>query len=147
MNFFWVNLGGSYDEVLEHKFLWAPQFSFNEVKETKYVNVGWSAVAKVKKGDLIFCYRNGEILRLAKALSDCYPADRPQSLTFDKWQKEGWKVDVELTEFRILLKPMNLKIFSSKIIILNVYLKFSLQKNNVRSFICQRSLQQLAYCF
>lgn len=111
MNFFWVNLGGSYDEVLEHKFLWAPQFSFNEVKETKYVNVGWSAVAKVKKGDLIFCYRNGEILRLAKALSDCYPADRPQSLTFDKWQKEGWKVDVELTKIPDPIKADEFKDF------------------------------------
>jgi hypothetical protein len=98
MNFFWVNLGTSLNEVLKYNFLWAPQYTLNE-KGTKIVNAGWSAVAKVRKGDVIFCYCDGEISCLAKATNDVDEADRPESRTFNKWKQQGWKIDVTLTAF------------------------------------------------
>ena len=96
MNFFWVNLGTSYKEVFKNKFLWAPQFTLSK-NATKIVNPGWSSVAKVKQGDIIFGHRDSAIVCIAKAVQDVYASPRPESKTFDQWNEIGWKVDIELT--------------------------------------------------
>ena len=96
MAFFWVNLGTSYKEVAEHKFLWAPSYVIGSKGEKK-TSAGWEPVKEIKKGDTIFCCREGNIIYVAIAIDNAYPAQRPQTRTFSKWNEDGWRADVDLT--------------------------------------------------
>lgn len=96
MSFFWVNIGSSYKEVKEQNFLWAPQYGMNKNGQ-KFSNTSWEAVKGVKAGDVIFCNKDREIVYVATATADAEPAPRPLSRSFDKWEREGTRVDVELT--------------------------------------------------
>ncbi|WP_308381213.1 HNH endonuclease [Serratia marcescens] len=96
MSFFWVNIGSSFNEVKEQNFLWAPQYGVN--KNGKMFNpTFWETVKDVKAGDIIFCNKDREIIYIATAVSDAKPAPRPQNRSFDKWEREGTRVDVDLT--------------------------------------------------
>jgi len=63
MAFYWVNCGTYYNEIAENKFLWCPAYTPGGV-----VPVGWKIITEVKKGDVIFCHRHGDILSIAIAL-------------------------------------------------------------------------------
>lgn len=109
MNFFWVNLGTSYQEVLDNKFLWAPQFTRNE-KGTKVKNKGWTSFSNVKKGDVIFGYLDGRIFCIAIAKGDVYEASRPDSRKFVKWDDEGWQADIDL---EVIPYPIDVNLFKN----------------------------------
>ncbi|CAI1935865.1 Uncharacterised protein [Serratia fonticola] len=108
MSFFWVNIGSSYKEVKEQNFLWAPQYGMNKNGQ-KFSNASWEAVKGVKAGDVIFCNKDREIVYVATATADAEPAPRPLSRSFDKWEREGTRVDVELT---VLEHPIDVSQFS-----------------------------------
>ncbi|MEX2940298.1 HNH endonuclease [Serratia fonticola] len=108
MSFFWVNIGGSYKEVKEQNFLWAPQYGMNK-NGKKFSNASWETVKDVKAGDVIFCNKDREIVYVATATADAEPAPRPLSRSFDKWEREGTRVDVELT---VLDQPIDVSPFS-----------------------------------
>ncbi|CAI0892600.1 Uncharacterised protein [Serratia fonticola] len=108
MSFFWVNIGSSYKEVKEQNFLWAPQYGMNKNGQ-KFSNASWEAVKGVKAGDVIFCNKDREIVYVATAMADAEPAPRPLSRSFDKWEREGTRVDVELTVFE---HPIDVSQFS-----------------------------------
>ena len=108
MSFFWVNIGSSYKEVKEQNFLWAPQYGMNKNGQ-KFSNSSWEAVKGVKAGDVIFCNKDREIVYVATATADAEPAPRPLSRSFDKWEREGTRVDVELT---VLECPIDVSPFS-----------------------------------
>lgn len=95
MNFFWVNIGKTHKEVEQYKFLWAPQFIVSE-KGTKVVRRGWEIVKEVKKGDIIFCHQNGEIVYLAQAKTNSYESPRPDNRKYKEWTHEGSRIDVDL---------------------------------------------------
>jgi putative restriction endonuclease len=96
MAFFWVNLGTSYKEVADGKFLWAPAHSLGKEGQKK-TNAGWEPVQEVQAGDVIFCHRLGNIIYVAVALADAYQKERPSSRVFDQWRNEGYQIDVDLT--------------------------------------------------
>lgn len=98
MNFFWVNVGTSFKEIKEYNFLWAPQFGTKK-NGTKYVSKGWETVKEVKKGDLIFCHKDGEVIYLATAITNAYESPRPESRTFKEWKHDGTQIDVDLYIF------------------------------------------------
>ncbi|MBC3378455.1 HNH endonuclease [Serratia fonticola] len=108
MSFFWVNIGSSYKEVKEQNFLWAPQYGMNKNGQ-KFSNASWEAVKGVKAGDVIFCNKDREIVYVATATGDAEPAPRPLSRSFDKWEREGTRVDIELT---VLEHPIDVSQFS-----------------------------------
>jgi len=108
MSFFWVNIGGSYKEVKEQNFLWAPQYGMNK-NGKKFNNASWEAVKGVKAGDVIFCNKDREIVYVATATADAESAPRPLSRSFDKWEREGTRVDVDLT---VLEHPIDVSQFS-----------------------------------
>jgi len=112
MDFYWVNIGGSFDEVKEHSFLWAPSYTLNQ-NGNKTVNAGWKHVPDVKKGDIFFCYKGKQIIYLARAISNAHEADRPETRAFRSWKTEGYRIDVELT---ILDVPLNIAEFKYDII-------------------------------
>jgi hypothetical protein len=103
MAYYWVNLGDSFEEVRNGHFLWAPSHTYTK-SGTKTVSAGWKHVPDVKKGDVIICHEDKHIIYLARAISNAYPSPRPESRAFDKWKKEGYKIDVELT---VLDVPLN----------------------------------------
>jgi putative restriction endonuclease len=105
MEFYWVNIGMSLEEVKQNKFLWAPLCS-KKPRDPKNLNKGfrtthlshWDVVADVKKGDVIFCNYNRTLLFVAIAISDAYQAERPKSRAFDAWHDQGNQVKVKLIE-------------------------------------------------
>lgn len=96
MNFFWVNLGTSYKEVAAGNFLWAPAYAIGNNGKKK-INAGWEPVKEVSAGDVIFCNRDENIIYVAIARKAAYPAKRPKTRAFDKWNDEGFQIDVDLT--------------------------------------------------
>ncbi|MGE4259970.1 HNH endonuclease [Shewanella sp.] len=105
MAFYWVNIGTTYKEVLEHKFLWAPDEARGKNGKLKNV-AGWLYMPHVQKGDIIFCNRDQNIIYVAVAKSDSYNAARPETRAYKEWSTDGHKVDVEL---HILPTPIEFK--------------------------------------
>ncbi|MHA2810799.1 HNH endonuclease [Vibrio campbellii] len=112
MSYYWVNLGVSYKEVRDYKFLWAPSHTYTASGE-KTVKAGWGHVPNIKKDDIIICHENKRIIYVAQALDDAYPAPRPESRTYDEWKKDGNKVDLNLI---VLERPVPTDEFKHHII-------------------------------
>ncbi len=70
MSFYWVNLGGTHEEVKEKQFLWAPH---DEQRRLKH----WDVVGQVKEGDVIFCAYGTYVQHVAIAQADAFMAKRP----------------------------------------------------------------------
>lgn len=96
MQFFWVNLGTTFREVLKDKFLWAPAHSFTK-SGNETIKAGWKAVASVKKGDVIFCNADKRLIYVAVAKKDAYSSPRPASRAFNEWDADGVRINVDLT--------------------------------------------------
>jgi hypothetical protein len=86
--------GATFNEKKGMKFLWAPKRGKNG--NTFY---HWDNMQKVKKGDIIFNYSEGNLKGISLASSDVYTADNPDQVS--GWQKDGYRVDIQLT----LLSP------------------------------------------
>ena len=95
MEFYWVNIGGTYKTVLDQHFLWAPISSISSVGN-EITRLYWDNVANVKQGDIIFCCYNQCIGFLARAQTDAYHQDRPGENSFEQWDEIGNRVDVEI---------------------------------------------------
>lgn len=99
MKFFWVNLGGTFNEVDENGFLWAPLHSTSKSKDgalrTKALR-HWDVVDEVRAGDIIFCVNDKQITRIAEAQGDAYNAERPSTRSITEWKNDGRRVDVTL---------------------------------------------------
>jgi hypothetical protein len=103
MQFFWVNLGTTFREVLKYNFLWAPAYSITK-RGTETINAGWKAVPQVKKGDVIFCNADKKLIYVAVAKDDAYSSPRPENRSFKEWAADGFRIDVELVALPV---PVN----------------------------------------
>ncbi|WP_342051584.1 MULTISPECIES: HNH endonuclease [unclassified Cupriavidus] len=97
MAFYWVNVGKTIKEVQSGNFLWAPEASQSETGASMR-REHWENVAKVKAGDVIFCYHEKKITDIAIATRDAYSAERPATRLFSEWGNTGNRVDVKLRE-------------------------------------------------
>ena len=88
MNYFFVSQRQTYKEEHSQGYLWAPRDGV------------WhhETMSKVEKGDVIIQY-TGKIVGIGIALEDNYNFDRPEEDGFQKWEKQGYKVDVEQIHF------------------------------------------------
>lgn len=88
MNYFFVSQRQTYKKEHSQGYLWAPRDGV------------WhhETMSKVKKGDVIIQY-TGKIVGIGIALQDNYNFDRPEEDGFQKWEKQGYKVDVEQIHF------------------------------------------------
>lgn len=111
MDYYWVNIGVSYNEVLEDGFLWAPTPYVNENKN-KVSSSGWLQVSNIKKGDIVFCNRDQKLIYIVIAREDAFLAPRPDSRKFDAWKKEGVRVEVDVFN---LNKPIDTKVFKDEL--------------------------------
>ncbi len=102
MNFYWVNVGKTFNEATKEGFLWAPNRSMTQaglVRRARH----WEVVAEIKKGDIIFCANERHLSKVAVATSDAYKATRPASRKFRDWNTDGNRVDVA---FKSHMRPV-----------------------------------------
>ncbi|ODP31105.1 HNH endonuclease [Pandoraea sp. ISTKB] len=99
MNFYWVNVGVTINEVCKGHFLWAPEASQTKSGNVKHLD-HWDNVASVRQGDVIFCCHNKAITHIATAREDAFKADRPASRSFVAWGVSGHQVNVALRELQ-----------------------------------------------
>jgi hypothetical protein len=115
MAYYWVNLGTTFEEVKQGRFLWAPQYKMVQRKgkePTRQKEASWTTVSTVKKDDVIFCYADGFIIYVATALKGCIDSFRPENAKFGEWEMDGYRVDVKL---HILDQPVALDLFRSEL--------------------------------
>jgi len=108
MAFFWVNLGQSFKEVAVQNFLWAPAYVVGSNGKKK-INAGWEPVKDVKAGDVIICNRAQTIIYVAVARGAAASKMRPQTRAFDKWNEDGFQIDVDLTVLSPAVSVANFK--------------------------------------
>ena len=99
MQFFWVNLGATHKEAKNGQFLWAP-LSSRSKRGIEQFRTHWDNVARVRTGDLIFCYHDNYIRGIAIAQFNSYVAERPPRASFKEWQNEGHRVDISYSELK-----------------------------------------------
>ena len=99
MNYFFVSQRQTYREEHSQGYLWAPR---DDVWHHK-------TMSDVKKGDAIIQY-TGEIVGIGVALKDCYDFDRPEGDGFQRWEKQGYKVEVEQFHFITPVKKDSVKV-------------------------------------
>ena len=98
MNYFFVSQRQTYREEHSQGYLWAPR---DDVWHHK-------TMSEVKKGDVIIQYI-GKIVGVGIALKDCYNFDRPEDNGFNRWEKQGYKVDVEQFHFVTPVEKVSVK--------------------------------------
>lgn len=89
VSWWWVNQGRTYNAERRGSYIWAPQRGKDGQKIFHHVNV-----SKVKGGDVIFHYVDGNIVATSVAEEDAISAARPAELPPDAWDREGFMVRV-----------------------------------------------------
>ena len=98
MKYFFVSQRQTHKEEHSQSYLWAPRDGV------------WhhETMSEVKKGDAIIQY-TGKIVGVGIALKDNYNFDRPDANGFSKWDKQGYKVDVEQFHFVTSIEKESVK--------------------------------------
>ena len=98
MNIFFVSQRQTYKIEHSQKCLWAPSDGV------------WhhETMRDIKKGDAIIQY-NGTIVGIAIATNDYYKASSPKSDEFNKWNEQGYRVDVEQFHFKTFVNKDSIK--------------------------------------
>lgn len=107
-----VTQGATFRKESGMKFLWAP-----EKGKDGSGRFFWDNILKVKKGDIIFNYSEGELKGISLASNDGYKAVNKDAQS--PWSPNGYRVDIDL----ILLDPsINSEIFKRNISSFNTHL-------------------------
>ena len=86
LKFWWVNQGQTYAEERQEGIIWAPKE--NKAGRSQH---HWENVAKVKAGDIVFHYANGDIKSISIANEAGQSHEKPGALEgSNTWKKEGW---------------------------------------------------------
>lgn len=123
-----VTQGATFREDRGMKFLWAPEKG-KDGKSRFY----WENVLKVKKGDIIFNYSEGELKGVSLATNRGYRASNNDMQS--PWGPDGFRVDIELY---ILEPSLKSEIFTKNISFFNKYLS----KVNNKPFSINGSINQ-----
>src|SRR5882724_5154839 len=104
-SFWWVNQGSTYDEARKKGFISAPKENKSGARLFH-----WENVSKVKTGDLIFHYADGELKAISMAKSNGY--DAKKELGGNQWSDDGWRVDAD---YRVLANTVPIGEIGSKL--------------------------------
>lgn len=96
MRFWLVNQGTSFEDEKNGGFIYAPKMNSNG---STFAH--WTDVKRVKKGDVIFSNKKGNIVAIGIAMSNGFDAIIPDSLK-GQWYDEGYQVDID---YHLLSKP------------------------------------------
>jgi hypothetical protein len=102
MRYWWVNQNQTYRAEVAGGYLWSPKRNKNGARNQFYENL-----REVVPGDLVFSYRDAQVVALGTAASACYDAPKPAEFGASgaNWDDAGWKVDVAYTELSRPLRP------------------------------------------
>jgi MoxR-like ATPase len=89
----WVNQGHTYAKERDGSYIWAPQKTKSGTPASHHV-----AVADVRRGDRIVHYAKGHIRAAGIAVSDGREQRRPDELSGEAWEVDGYAADVEYSE-------------------------------------------------
>lgn len=95
MNYYWINIKGSENEVIDHHFFWAPLYSVNKNNVKRNV-AGWNSLDHVRTGDIFFCKNGANFEYAAIATSDVHITPRPESRKSNKPNRDGRRVNISL---------------------------------------------------
>lgn len=95
VSWWWVNQGRTYSAERKGNYIWAPQRGKDGQEIFHHVNV-----SKVKAGDVIFHYVDGNIVATSVAEEAATSAARPAELPADAWDREGFMVRVRYHELQ-----------------------------------------------
>ncbi|MBK7095621.1 MAG: hypothetical protein IPH57_11425 [Saprospiraceae bacterium] len=123
-----VTQGATFTEERGMKFLWAP-----EKGKDGNSRFYWENVLKVKKGDIVFNYSEGELKGVSLASNDGYKAENKDAQS--PWGPNGFRVDIDLT---ILNPALKSEIFTRNISTFNIHLS----KVNNKPFSINGSINQ-----
>jgi hypothetical protein len=102
MRFWWVNQNQTYRHEIQGGYLWSPKKNANGARNPFY-----ESMREVSPGDLIFSFKDTRIVAIGIAQSYCW--ENPKPLEFgtagQNWENIGWKVKVEFTELRNIIRP------------------------------------------
>ena len=98
MPIFYVHQKQTYTEERSGGFVWSPQRT-----TAGGLNVGFSNMTLIHKGDYILHHCDKEILAIGKAKNDCYSSSKPRNL-IGEWDYQGYRVDVDYYD---LDRPLN----------------------------------------
>ena len=89
----WVNQGQTYAKERDGSYIWAPQKTKSGTPASHH-----TAVDDVRRGDRIVHYAKGHIRAAGIAVSDGREQRRPDELSGDAWEVDGYSADVEYHE-------------------------------------------------
>lgn len=107
VSYFWLNIKESSKHLLKEEFIWGPVSGTKKNKST-FTDAGWKAIKYIKKGDIIFCKSNKNIIYILEAKSAAYTEKKPDSKEFNKWDENGFRVDVGI---KVLDIPLDCSVF------------------------------------
>lgn len=107
MSVFYVFQGDTYEKEKNGGYVWSPQLSKSGAK-----NRGFTNMTKIRKGDFILHNANSKLVAISIAQTDCMEVAQPRELsvgeTLNRWDSEGYKVDLRYYEFAT---PLNVSEF------------------------------------
>jgi MoxR-like ATPase len=89
----WVNQGQTYAKERDGSYIWAPQKTKSGTPASHH-----TAVADVRRGDRIVHYAKGHIRAAGIAVSDGREARRPDELSGEAWEVDGYSAQVQYHE-------------------------------------------------
>jgi putative restriction endonuclease len=102
MSYWWVNHKQTAHVEINEGYIWSPQKNSDNSKNETYLNL-----TKAKPGETIFSYANGKIAAVGKIMSPAEEERKPPNFgsAGDRWNKEGWRVEVEWVRVENPIKP------------------------------------------
>ena len=85
-NFWWVYQGKTYTPAKGQQYLWAPHKD-----QHSRTHAHWSAIGRVRKGDIIFNYAKKALRGVSIARGPGYPFENKEP----PWEREGTRVDID----------------------------------------------------
>jgi putative restriction endonuclease len=104
MAFWWVSQNETFTHEIGGGFMWAPR-----ANDSGFTHPGWSAMTKVKKGDIVFSFSDTYIKVVGIALGEAYEAVQPPDFKKkgEAWHQDGWRVDVLYIPAERVIQPKN----------------------------------------
>lgn len=103
--FWWVNHKQTFNQEIEHQYLWSPKTSKNGVRNRFYDNM-----RAANPGDIVLSYASQLIRYVGRVVDFAFTAPKPSEFgaTGSYWSNEGWLLPVFWTRLDPPIRPRDL---------------------------------------
>lgn len=103
--FWWVNHKQTFNQEIEHQYLWSPKTSKNGVRNRFYDNM-----RAANPGDIVLSYASQLIRYVGRVVDFAFTAPKPSEFgaTGSYWSNEGWLLPVFWTRLDPPVRPRDL---------------------------------------